>query len=146
MWPHGQRRHSTDAARLVAALVSEFGAAPLAGRCGVSDRTIRRWASGEDWPEADSLHRLIDSLYPQGAGWCPVYSPDMAIDGNTRVGGVGEYTRRAARGDLEYLTVRARTDGAVHRPDRSDPAISRSRRAAGQVAGRDGGDYPEDDR
>jgi hypothetical protein len=104
MYPRGQRRHDSDAARMIRGLLTEFSARELARRCGVSDRTIRRWASGEDWPAAERLHRLVDSICPQSAGWCPVYSPDMAIDGNTRVGGVGEYTRRAARGDLEYLT------------------------------------------
>ncbi len=103
MYPRGQRRHNTDAARLIRGLLTEFSARELARRCGCSDRTIRRWATGEDWPAADRLYGLIDSLYPQAAGWVPVYSPDMAIDGNTRVGGVGEYTRRTARGDMEYL-------------------------------------------
>ena len=99
----GQRRHDTDAARLIRGLLTEFRARELARRCGCSDRTIRRWASGEDWPAAEGLHRLIDSLFPQSAGWVPIYSPDMAIDGQTRLGGVGEYSRRAARGDLEYI-------------------------------------------
>jgi transcriptional regulator with XRE-family HTH domain len=103
MYPLGKRRHTSDAARMIRGLLTEFAARDLARRCGVSDRTIRRWATGEDWPAATSLHRLIDSLYPESAGWCPVYDPEMAIDGNTRLGGVGEYSRRAARGDLEYI-------------------------------------------
>jgi len=88
---------------MIRGLLTEFSRRELGRRCGVSDRTIRRWASGEDWPAAESLYRLIDSLYPESAGWVPVYSPEMAIDGNTRLGGVGEYSRRAARGDLEYV-------------------------------------------
>jgi len=43
--------------------------------------------------------RLVDRLFPQSEGSGPIYSQDMAIDGNTRVGGVGEYTIRAARGE-----------------------------------------------
>ena len=39
------------------------------------------------------------ALNAHGSG--PIYSPEMAIDGATRVGGVGEYTIRAARGEME---------------------------------------------
>jgi hypothetical protein len=103
VWPRGKRRHDCDASRFVAALCREFSAYELGRLCGVSDRTVRRWASGEDWPTAEALHRLVDALLPQSAGWVPVYSPEMAIDGGTRVGGVGEFTRRAAQGDTEYV-------------------------------------------
>ena len=51
-----------------------------------------------DWPSQEALERLIDSIAPAKGGSLPLYSPDMAIDGNTRVAGVGEYTLRAARG------------------------------------------------
>ncbi len=103
VWQRGKRRHEMDAARFVAALCREFSARELGRLCGVSDRTVRRWARGEDWPEAASLHRLIDGLFPASSCAAPVYDPDMAVDGNTRVGGVGEYSIRAAQGDLEYV-------------------------------------------
>ena len=102
-WQCGKRRHSTGAARFIRSVVAEFGAREIGRRCGVSDRTVRRWASGEDWPDVEALYRLIDSLCPQSQGAMPVYSPDMALDGSTRVGGVGEFSRRAARGEQTYL-------------------------------------------
>jgi transcriptional regulator with XRE-family HTH domain len=102
-WARGVRRNVLDVHSMIAVLVAEFGGREIARRCCVSDRTVRRWASGEDWPRAEALHRLIDSLYPQSRGALPIYEPTMAIDGNTRMGGVGEYSRRAARGDMEYL-------------------------------------------
>lgn len=105
VWPRGKRRHDCDATRFVAALCREFSANELGRLCGVSDRTVRRWARGEDWPEAASLLRLIDGLFPASSCAAPVYDPDMAVDGNTRVGGVGEYSIRAAQGDLEYVSA-----------------------------------------
>lgn len=97
-WLAGKRRHTTDARRFVSTLSLEFSARELSRLCGVSDRTVRRWRDGTDWPTADVLTRLVDRLFPQSEGSLPIYSTEMAIDGNTRVGGVGEYTIRAARG------------------------------------------------
>lgn len=31
----------------------------LAREVGVSDRTLRRWLAGEDWPPADKFRRLL---------------------------------------------------------------------------------------
>jgi transcriptional regulator with XRE-family HTH domain len=101
-WLLHRRRNTIDAARFIGALIREFGSRDLARRCGVSDRTIRRWASGIDWPARESLEKLIDSVAPAKGGSLPLYSPDMAIDGNTRVAGVGDYTIRAARGEPCY--------------------------------------------
>lgn len=103
MWPHGKRRNATDAQRFVSALVVEFGLRPLGRMAGVSDRTIRRWVSGEDWPSSAALYRLVDAVCPANVAAVPIYDPEMAIDGWTRLGGVGEYSRRAARGDREYI-------------------------------------------
>ena len=102
-WPRGKRRHATDAARFVGAVVGEFSAREVARRCGVSDRTVRRWVSGQDWPDRAALVRLVESLFCESAGALPVYSPDVALDGNTRVGGVGEFSIRASQGDLDYV-------------------------------------------
>lgn len=102
-WERGKRRHELDAARFVGALCREFSARDLGRLCGVSDRTVRRWRDGTDWPTADVLTRLVDRLFPQSEGSGPISSPDMAIDGWTRVGGVGEYSVRAARGEIEYV-------------------------------------------
>lgn len=100
VWQRGKRRHEMDATRFVATLCREFSARELGRLCGVSDRTVRRWRDGTDWPTADVLTRLVDRLFPQSEGSGPIYSPDIAIDGATRVGGVGEHTIRAARGEM----------------------------------------------
>jgi len=101
MWPSNRRRNDCPDA---AEFIRRAGAARHIGRLlGVSDRTVRRWASGEDHPPLDQICRLVDLLWPLSTGSVPVYSSEMGIDGNTRVGGVGEYSLRAARGDLEYV-------------------------------------------
>lgn len=99
-WVRGHRRHDADATKFVSALCLQFSARKLARLCGVSDRTVRRWRDGEDWPTADVLHQLIDRLFPpqRSRGEAPPYPTDMAIDGHTRVVGVGEYTIRSAKG------------------------------------------------
>lgn len=98
-WPLGKRRGITATQRFFSALVAEFGAREIARRCGVSDRAVRRWTNGEDCPRTiEPLQRLIDSIAPQSAGWMPVSGAESLYSGNTRVGGVGEYTIRAARG------------------------------------------------
>jgi hypothetical protein len=97
-WPAGKRRNNIDASRIVRALVAEYGARPLARKVGVSDRTIRRWASGEDHVTRETIDRVIDAILPVNVGSLPIYSAEMAIDGNTRVAGVGEFSIRAARG------------------------------------------------
>jgi hypothetical protein len=98
-WQRGRRRHTLNATRFIAALCAEYTAADLSRLCGVSDRTVRRWRDGVDHPSPESLHRLIDSLFPLNRASGPIYSPEMALDGNTWVGGVGQYTVRAARGE-----------------------------------------------
>jgi hypothetical protein len=108
-WKRGKRRHDIDAARFVAALCCEFSACELGRLCGVSDRTVRRWRNGVDWPTSQALMKLVDNLFPQSQGNGPVYSSDMALDGNTRVGGVGEFSIRAAKGDIEYVAEASRS-------------------------------------
>jgi hypothetical protein len=108
-WPAGKRRNAINAHRFIAALLHEFSARDVARMAGVSDRTIRRWAIGEDWATEDSCHKIVAALFssePQGS--LPIYSPDMALDGNTRCGGVGEYTLRSARPPVSktYDTLR----------------------------------------
>jgi hypothetical protein len=48
-----------DVHRLLAEPVrGEVSIRALATHCGVSDRTLRRWLSGEDWPPATQVTRL----------------------------------------------------------------------------------------
>lgn len=98
MWPRGIRRHATDATRFIRALVAEFGATDLGRRAGVNTRTVYRWRDGDDWPSAERLAAIVESICPP-SGSLPLYSAGMAIDGGTRVAGVGEYSIRAARGE-----------------------------------------------
>ncbi len=103
MWIKGKRRNKTDASKFIKCLIKEFGARPLSKKIGVSDRTVRRWASGEDWPDIKLIHKLVDLIFNDNQGSLPLYSNDMAIDGNTRIGGVGEFTLKASKGDTEYI-------------------------------------------
>jgi DNA-binding transcriptional regulator YiaG len=69
-WPAGKRRHAVDEPRRAAAMESlrtllqtrrrrgEISARALADHLGVSDRTVRRWISGEDHPRARMLWRI----------------------------------------------------------------------------------------
>ena len=69
-WPSGRRRHSVDAKRLDAAMAGlrtllatrrrwgAVSARALAAHLGVSDRTVRRWLSGEDHPDGRTLYRI----------------------------------------------------------------------------------------
>ena len=60
---------------------------------------------GEDWCSMDAVYRILEATvykqFPLNRASVPIYSDKMAIDGNTRVGGVGDYTLRAASG--QYL-------------------------------------------
>jgi len=62
------RRHSVDnpSRKRVLAQVRRLIAQPTRGRsaravaeyCDVSDRTVRRWLDGEDWPPADQIRAM----------------------------------------------------------------------------------------
>ena len=41
-----------------------MSARAIARAAGVSDRTIRRWSSGEDWCDLEVIERLIAKLWP----------------------------------------------------------------------------------
>lgn len=103
-WRRGHRRNEIDGSRFVSACCRSYSVAKVARAAGVSSRTVRRWASGEDWMPLFRCQSIIDALLPLSTGWHPRYRRDMAIDGNTRVGGVGDYSRRAAQGRLCYST------------------------------------------
>ena len=99
MWPRGRpRRPCSDATRFLAAVVAERGLNATARAAGVSPRTIGRWTMGEDRCPIEPIKRIADWLCPMEIGSLPIYRPDMAIDGGTRVGGVGDYTRHSAMG------------------------------------------------
>lgn len=66
----GQRRTTAGAAREREVTLADLAAAirepvrgvasirVVAAYCGVSDRTVRRWLTGEDWPPATQIRRL----------------------------------------------------------------------------------------
>lgn len=97
-WTKGKHRAECDASEFVANLLQSHSARKIArlGKC--SDRFIRRIAIGEQWCRVSLLEEIVDQLLPLGESKLPIYLPDIAIDGNTRVGGVGQYTLDAARG------------------------------------------------
>ena len=95
--PRRQRRSAIDGAEFFSALLREYSATAIALAAGVSARTVGRWTSGH-WCPQSAIERLMAHLWPLNRAAGPVYPPSMAIDGNTRVGGVSEYSRRAARG------------------------------------------------
>jgi hypothetical protein len=69
-WPLGKRRNSVDPEQLAAALAALavvldtrycrglVSLRALADHLGVSDRSVRRWLSGEDYPPARVLRRI----------------------------------------------------------------------------------------
>ena len=99
MWTKGKRRNNTDSSRFIEALVAEFGVTETARRAGCNAKTVYRWLKGTDRPADHYLMAIAESFCIDDVGGLPIYSPDMAIDGNTRVLGVGEYTIMAARGE-----------------------------------------------
>jgi hypothetical protein len=93
------RKATVPASEFIRALASEQRTyRDLAQAAGVSVSVIHDWASGRCQADPAKLQRLVDGLLPMSAGSLPVYSPEMAIDGGTRVGGVSEYTIYQARG------------------------------------------------
>lgn len=80
-----------------------FAASPLARALGVSHWTVRRWQLGHAWMTTEEAADALAHVLPDCGGSLPMYSIDMAIDGNTRVGGVGDYSLRVARGEHEIL-------------------------------------------
>ena len=96
-WPKGRRRNDLDASQFIAGLIEEHGTSAVASAIGVSPRTVRRWSRGEDWCTLETIQKLIECLIP-ATGSLPIYDPVMALDGNTRVAGVGDYTLNSAKG------------------------------------------------
>ena len=91
-WPLGKRRNTVDPTRLAAALdaVRQLLAVPrrgevsvraLAGHVGVSDRTVRRWLSGEDLPPAGAVRRVEAWVRRHNSGGCT--ATGRAIDSST---------------------------------------------------------------
>ena len=102
-WPKGKRRGLLIAefARAVCALSSIRSTARA---IGISERQLRRIVAGKHACSHKVAVRLAEyALRGLRSGALPLYDPDMALDGNTRVGGVSEYSIRAARGDIEYV-------------------------------------------
>lgn len=97
-WTRGRRRNDCDASAFVRRAIEASSARAVARMAGCSARTVARWASGEDWPRLDAVQAIADALCREDRGSLPIYSPDLAIDGGTRVGGVGDFTLRMAQG------------------------------------------------
>lgn len=105
-WPRGQSRSDlADATAFVAACCREAGSvAELARRLGVAPKCVYRWSRGQRRITAAVAARMAEAVIePSSSGSLPIYAPTMALDGNTRVGGVGEFSRRTAKGESECL-------------------------------------------
>jgi transcriptional regulator with XRE-family HTH domain len=89
-------------ATLIAGLIDDqpYAMEEIARHLGVSLRAVWAWRRGEYQPSVEHLERLIELMLPIGRGALPIYSPNMAIDCNTRVGGVGQYTIESAYGEV----------------------------------------------
>jgi hypothetical protein len=101
-WRKGHRRSTAGVCGdFVAGLVRESGLTTgrLATACGLDRGTLARWISGRAAPTQDLLEVVIDRVLPLGRHGLPIYRADMALDAHSRVGGVSEYTLRAAAGD-----------------------------------------------
>lgn len=69
-WPDGRieddapaaTAKTATAARLVRRHVAEFGADPVAARCGADVGELERFLAGDDWPTLDLLARLEQGL------------------------------------------------------------------------------------
>lgn len=83
-------------------LLAEMPISAISRATGIDRKTLWRWSAGHRRPTQAMVERVIDAVLPQrGSG--PIYTPDMAIDGDTWVGGVGEYSLRAASGKMIEL-------------------------------------------
>lgn len=98
MWPRGKRRMSINPEVWIVSCLQTRTIKELATSLKVSDRTVRRWRDGVNWMSLSHAIQLTEILVGKDIGSLPLYSPSMAIDGNTRVLGVGDYSRRSARG------------------------------------------------
>jgi hypothetical protein len=92
------RNNCSDSSKFWSSLVHEQGLRTTAKAIGVDPKSIKRWISGEKRCSLKRINMAIDWILPIEHGWLPIYSPSIVIDGNTRVGGVSDYSRQAARG------------------------------------------------
>ena len=99
MWLKGRPRQELAAEAFWRNLVAAHGLRGAAKMAAVSPRTVWRWMHGARTSRA-SFERVADAIAPQSEGALPLYAERMALDGDTRVGGVGDYTRHSARGGL----------------------------------------------
>lgn len=84
-------------------LLAEMSIGAISRATGIDRKTLWRWSAGNRRPTQAMVERVIDAVMPQQRYSGPIYSPDMAIDGDTWVGGVGEYSLRAACGNMIEL-------------------------------------------
>ena len=95
-WPKGRRRAECDAREFITRLSGEVSLRKIAAAAGVTDRTVRRWRDGERFAPVESLTALIDRLWP--GVWSRQSRMIGDIGPGTWVAGVGEHTRRSAKG------------------------------------------------
>lgn len=98
MWTKGKRRKGVDCAHFIRNLSNDHSVRKMAVLAGVNEKTIRRYIEGKNYSDVTTLYKIIDGIFPLNEHSSLFYSSDMVLDGNTRVGGVGEFTLKSARG------------------------------------------------
>lgn len=108
-WPRGRRRNPVDALPFLRSLHNEYKTfVAIAKLAGVTPTTVRDWLTGENRPTLAALERIVESVAPLHLEMQSIRLGNIPLRENdsdslqTRVFGIGDYTRRASRG--EYLT------------------------------------------
>lgn len=103
-WKKGHRRNVIDASQFISSILSddEYSARGVASTAGFSDKTIRRWAAGKNFASVSDIEQLIDSLWPVNKRYPQLskHANDVVLGPDSRVLGVGDYSRRASIGRL----------------------------------------------
>ena len=104
-WTSGKPRNELDAKQFISNVIGIHGLRGTARMAGVNDKTVRRWRDSHNAP-MDAVMRLIDAVAPlniRSKGEAPPYGHWMRLDGDTRVLGMGVYSRAAASGYHDYI-------------------------------------------
>ena len=92
MWQKGKRRNQVSGALFFKGLVNEgFSRYQIARAAQVSEKTIRRWISEEDFTTLEKIQLAFDRLFPAYKHRLPLYEGGP-LDANSRVLGVSQYT------------------------------------------------------
>lgn len=108
-WTKGKSRNNSSCTIqelqvFIKSLEKNHSMAKLSILLGMDKKTLWKWKHRKCRPSDEILYKLIEIMFPLNKGALPIYKVDMAIDGDTRVGGVSEYSSRISKG-LEWDTM-----------------------------------------